>query len=156
MKNWYVVRKPDGTEFLINMGAALYATKDKDGIKVHFDAGHYIGYSGDQADQIGWDDLKAFLGVEWKAPENLHSPATRRRLATARKAMQVRIMDEPKSLEDVDARMEEIADGIRALQSLDDLGEEMNAAAARDEAELSLRYDALRKIREKMAEWKKR
>ena len=89
-------------------------------------------------------------------PETALSPASRRRLATARRALQVRVMDEPKSLEEADARMEAIADGIRALQSLDDLGEEMNAAAARDEGELSLRYGALRKIREKMAEWKKR
>jgi len=70
------------------------------------------------------------------------SAVDRRRLRDGAHALEVS-SHAPQTGDDVRAQIAVISDGIAALQSLDDLGPEANACAARDEQELWKRLKAL-------------
>jgi len=79
-----------------------------------------------------------FPGVIGRWPKLL--PVKRRRLVDGAKAM---VLPEPKSTAEIREQIEIIADGIRALQSLDDLGKETNKQIMDDMAVLQKKYDRL-------------
>lgn len=65
----------------------------------------------------------------------------RRRIADGERAL---ALPEPRSPDEIRAHLEIIDDGLRALQSLDDLGEEDNRRAHENFRELTKRHDALK------------
>jgi len=80
---------------------------------------------------------------------NPPSMIDQRRLRDGAKALEVSAR-EPATADDVESQLEVVSAGIAALQSLDDLGEEANARAERDQQELWKRYDILKKRREQL------
>jgi hypothetical protein len=72
------------------------------------------------------------------------TPSTidQRRLRDAAHALEVSSRA-PETVAEIRALLEAIHDGIAALQSLDDLGEEANVRATRDQQELWRRYHVL-------------
>ena len=69
-------------------------------------------------------------------------PVVLRRLEDGRKAM---ALPEPKTQKKIAEQIPVIEDGIRALQSLDDLGKEANKKACNDMDTLTAKLDRLRK-----------
>ncbi len=70
------------------------------------------------------------------------STIDQRRLRDGARALEVSSR-EPETADEIRAQLEMVRDGIAALQSLDDLGEEANVRATRDQQELWKRYHAL-------------
>jgi hypothetical protein len=70
------------------------------------------------------------------------SPIDQRRLRDGALALEVSVR-EPETADEIREQLETIRDGIAALQSLDDLGEEANERATRDQQVLWKRCDVL-------------
>ena len=77
---------------------------------------------------------------------NPPSPVDQRRLRDGASALEVSSR-KPTTVDEVEQQLEVVSAGLAALQSLDDLGEEANARAERDQQELWRRYDALKRQR---------
>lgn len=73
------------------------------------------------------------------------NPVTVRRLADGARAILLSALATPKSADAIRERLTVIYDGMLALQSLDDLGEEDNKRAASDLAKLEQHYAELNK-----------
>jgi hypothetical protein len=69
-----------------------------------------------------------------------HTAVTRRRLADGARAL---ALPEPTTYDEAQAQIDVVSDGMRALQSLDDLGEEANSKAERDFQTLSIKHATL-------------
>jgi len=72
-----------------------------------------------------------------------YSALTRRRIQDGERAIN---LGEPTTKEEIKAQIQIISDGIRAIQSTDDLGPEMNKKLYEDENKLWKKLDRLREL----------